>query len=387
MIHHLDVKSVFLNVEIEEVIYVQQPEGFVVKGKEGHVLWLRKALYGLKQAPRAWYFKLHTCLISLSFVKSNHEKYLYLKQSGIDTLTVGVYVDDLIVTGSSTEVIKTFKAEMKLRFEMSDLGSLSSYLGLEVKQEDNYIFLSQNAFAQKILEYARLTECNVVSTPLEARAKFICNEESDRVNVTTYRSLIGSLRYLTHTRPDLLYSVGILRCMEKPSEEHLNVVKRVIRYLKGTADYGLFYKKGELNSKLIVYSDRDFAGDIGDQKSTSGHIFFLGGMAISRSSQKQSIVALSSCEAEYIAATAAACQALWIKCLISELKCEEQMTVKLMVDNQSATTLSKNPVHHNRTKHIDTRYHFIRQCIEDKNIEIVFIRTKNQLADIFTKAL
>ena len=175
--------------------------------------------------------------------------------------------------------------------------------------------------------------------------------------------------------------------MEKPSQEHLNGVKRVIRYVKGTIDYGLLYKKGESNSELIGYSDSDFAGDVGDRKSTSGHIFLLGGMAISWTSQKQSIVALSSCEAEYIAATGATCQALWMKRLISELRHEEQKKVKLMVDNQSAITLSKNPVHHNRTKHIDTRYHFIRQCIEDNNIEITFIRTEDQLADIFTKAL
>ena len=147
--------------------------------------------------------------------------------------------------------------------------------------------------------------------------------------------------------------------MEKPSHEHLNAVKRVIRYVKGTADYGLLYKKGESNSELIIYSDSDFAGDVGYRKSTSGHIFFLGGMSISWSSQKQSIVALSLCEAEYIAATGATYQALWVKRLISELKHEEQKGVKLMVDNQSAITLSKNPVHHNHTKHIDTRYHFI----------------------------
>ena len=146
MIHHLDVKSAFLNGDIEEEIYAKQPEGFAVKGK-GHVLRLRKAMYGLKQAPRAWYFKLHKCLISLGYAKSNHEQSLYLKRSGIDTLTVGVYVDNLIVTGSSTYVINVFKAEMKFKFEMSDLGSLSSYLGLGVKQEDDYIFLSQNAYA------------------------------------------------------------------------------------------------------------------------------------------------------------------------------------------------------------------------------------------------
>ena len=179
-----------------------------------------------------------------------------------------------------------------------------------------------------------------LSTPLEARGKFTYNEGSDRVNVTHFRSLIGSLGYLTHTRPALLYSVGILsRYMEKPSQEHLNAVKHEIRYVKGIADYGLFYKKGELNSKLIGFNDSNFVGDISDRKSTSGHIFFLGGMTVSCSSQKQSIVAMSSCEAEYVAATAAACQALWMKCLISELKCEEQMTVKLMVDNQPTIKL------------------------------------------------
>ena len=156
--------------------------------------------------------------------------------------------------------------------------------------------------AHKILEYAKLTECNAMSTPLEARVKFTTTEVNDRVNVTTYMSLIGSLRYLTHTRPDLLYSVGILsRYMEKPSQEHFNAVKRVIRFVKGTSNYGLLYKKGESNSELIGYRDSDFAGDVGDRKSTSGHIFFLGGMAISWSSQKQTIVALSSCEAKYIA--------------------------------------------------------------------------------------
>ena len=175
--------------------------------------------------------------------------------------------------------------------------------------------------------------------------------------------------------------------MEKPSQEHLNAVKCVIRYVKGTSDYRLFYKKRELNFELIGYSESDFAGDIGDRKSTSSHIFFLRGTAISWSSQKQNIVALSSCEAEYIAEMAAACEALWMNRLISELMNNEEMKVKLMVDNQSAITFSKNPVHHNQAKHIDTRYHFIRQCVDNKKIEIGFIRTEDQLADIFTKAL
>ena len=193
---------------------------------------------------------------------------------------------------------------------------------------------------------------------------------------------------MTHTRPDILFAVGILsRHMENPNQEHYSGVKRVLRYLKGTENYGLFYRKGALRGELIGYSDSDFAGDSTDRKSTSGHIFFLGGMAVSWSSQKQSIVALSSCEAEYIAATSATCQAVWMSRLLGELMRTEAMKVKLLVDNQSAITLSKNPVHHNRTKHIDTRYHFVRQCVEEKKIEVEFVRLEDQLADIFTKAL
>ena len=289
----------------------------MVKGKEGCVLQLKKALYGLKKAPRAWYFKLHTCLISLGFIKSNYEQSLYLKRSNGDTLIVGVYVDDLIVTGSSSNVIETFKTEMTQEFDMSNLGSLSSYLGIEVKQGKNFIFLSQTAYAQKVLQHAKLGECNVVATPLEARIKFTNEEGRSTVNSIVYCSLIGSLRYLTHTRPDLLFSVGILSFyMENPTQEHYNGVKRVLRYINGTEDYVLFYKKGDLKGELIRYSDSYVAGDCNDQKSTSGHIFFFGGMAVSWSSQKQSIVALSSCEAEYIAATSATCQAVWMNRLI-----------------------------------------------------------------------
>ena len=324
-IHHLDVKSAFLNGEIREVIHVKQPEGFLVKGKEGHVLRLKKALYRLKQASRAWYFKLHSCLISLGFIKSNHEPSLYLKQSDSNTIIVGVYVDDLIVTGSSSAEIENFKGEMTREFDMSDLGFLSYYLGIEVKQGKKYIFLCQTSYAQKLLEHANLGQCNAVATPLKAEVKFTNKEGGSRVNSTLYRSLIGSLKYLTHTRPDLLFSMGILSIyMENPSPEHYNGVKRVLRYVKGTKEYGLLYKRGESNAEVVGYSDNDFAGDYNDRKSTSD-LFFFGGMAVSWSSQKQSIVALSSCEAEYIATTTASCQANWMSRLIRELMNNEEI--------------------------------------------------------------
>ena len=261
-LHHLDVKSAFLNGEISEIVYVRQPEGFLVKGKEGHVLRLKKALYGLKQAPRAWYFKLYSCLISLGFIKSNYEPSLYLKQLDSNTIMVGVYVDDLIVTGSSSAGIEKFKEEMTQEFDMSDLGFLSSYLDIEVKQANQYVFLSQTSYARKLLEHPNLGECNAVATPLEARVKFTNEEGGSRVNSTLFRSLIGSLQYLTHTRPDHLFSLGLLsRFMEKPTQEHYNGLKRILRYVKGTEDYGLLYKKGDMKGELIGFSDSDFASD------------------------------------------------------------------------------------------------------------------------------
>ena len=191
-------------------------------------------------------------------------------------------MDDLIVTGSSSDVIEVFKAEMKRKFDMSNLGSLSSYLGIEVKQGRNFIFPSQVLYAQKLLNHEKLTECNATTTPVETREKFTNGEGGTRVNSIEYRRLIGSLRYLTHTRPDLLFSMGILsRYMENQNQEHYNGVKRVLGYVKGTEDYGLFYKKGESNPELIGYNDSDFAGDCSGRKITSGHIFFFGRMTVS----------------------------------------------------------------------------------------------------------
>ena len=179
----------------------------------------------MKQALRAWYFKLHSCLLSLGFIKSNYEQSLYLKRSDTNTLIVGVYVDDLIVTGSCFAIIENFKAEMTREFDMSNLGSLSSYLGIEVKQGKTYIFLSQTTYAHKLLQHAKLGDCNAATTPLEARGQFSTEEGRSTINSTLYRSLIGSLRYLTHTRPDLLFSLGILsRHMENPNQEYYNGV-------------------------------------------------------------------------------------------------------------------------------------------------------------------
>jgi hypothetical protein len=282
-VHHMDVKSVFLNGDLGEEVYVSQPPGLIVKGQEQKVYKLHKALYGLRQAPRAWNSKLDTVLFELGFSKYKTEYGLYTRVKNKMRLVVGVYVDDLIIIGESDQELNLFKNEMKKIFRMSDLGALSYYLGIEVKQGDQGIGLSQCACAAKLLEKAGMSSCNSCATPMEAKLKLSKVSDSKSVDATMYRSLIGSFRYLLHTRPELTYSVCYLsRFMETPNQEHLDAVKRVLRYVAGTVNYGLLYPRRKSESlQILGYSDSDMAGDIDDCKSTTGVVFFLGDGAAS----------------------------------------------------------------------------------------------------------
>ncbi|KAJ1257988.1 hypothetical protein BS78_10G038800 [Paspalum vaginatum] len=277
---------------------------------------------------------------------------------------------------------------MKKLFRMSDLGPLSYYLGIEVKQGRRGIELRQSAYAIKLLEKAGMASCNACTTPMEVRLQLLKNGTSPVVDATLYRSLIGSLRYLLHTRPDLIFVVGYLsRFMEEPRLEHMAAMKQLLRYVKGTSYHGLFYTNdgGKLN--LLGYSDSGMAGDVDGRKSTTGVIFFLGGNPVTWLSQKQRVVALSSCEVEFIAGAAAACQAVLLRRLLEDVTGARVPAPVLKMDNQSAIALSKDPMLHDRSKHIDTRFHFIRECAEKGDINIEFAGTQDQLADILTKPL
>jgi Reverse transcriptase (RNA-dependent DNA polymerase) len=389
-LHHMNVKSAFLNGELEEEVYVRQPPGFEEKGSEHKVLKLHKALYGLKQAPRAWNSKLDSTMMSIGFERSSFEHAIYKRGKGENRLLVGVYVDDLVITGNYEEEIANFKQQMKEVFNVSDLGLLSYYLGIEVYQLPSNISLCQEAFAKRILHDCGMADCNSTQAPMEVRLKLSKKSSSPPVNQTTYRSIVGSLRYLTHTRPNLAYSVGIVsRYMESPKTEHMTAVKHILRYVKGTPGMGCYYerKKAGVKPCLVGYSDSDMVGDVDDRKSTTGVVFFLGSNLISWSSRKQTVVALSSCEAEYIAATSAACQGVWLGSLLADLLNQNPDKVMLNIDNKSAISLCKNPIHHDRSKHIDTRFHYIRECVEERKIMIEHIGTNDQLADILTKPL
>ncbi|GKA43848.1 ribonuclease H-like domain, reverse transcriptase, RNA-dependent DNA polymerase [Tanacetum coccineum] len=386
-VHHLDVKSAFLHGDLKEEVYVTQPEGFIKKQDQGKVYRLIKALYGLKQAPRAWNIKLDNTLKSLDFKKCALEQAIYTKKSKDSILLIGVYVDDLIITGTPKKEIDNFKAQMEEKFEMSDLGLLAYYLGIEVTQSNGDISIKQSAYASKILKEAGMTDCNETLIPMDPGTRLTKITEGTMVNSTEYRSLIGCLRYLLHTRPDLSYSVGLLsRFMQEPREQHMKAIRQVLRYVKGTKDYGITYKHNGGN-KIHGFSDSSYGVNTQEGKGTTGIVFYYGESPISWSTQKQATVALSSCESEFIAATAAATQALWLKRLLSKLTHSQEEKVTIQVDNKSAIALMKNPVFHGRSKHIDTKYHFIRECIEREDIQVEFVNGEYQKADILTKAL
>ena len=283
---------------------------------------------------------------------------------------------------SSKERILEFKDKMKSLFDMTDLGLLMSYLGIHVNQFEGAITLAQSSYARKILSDLKLLGCNSSQTPLEVKPMLCQDNSKNPVASTTFRSLMGSLRYLTHTRPDLMFCKGYLsRYMESRSKEHFTSAKQVLRYVKGTLNLGLSYKQGRELS-LVGYCDNDYGGDSVDRKSTSGALFFLGDNIITWMSQKQRIVALSSCDAESISLTLAACQGVWLADHIVELigRCMKQ--VRIFVDNKSAIDLAKNPVFHSRFMHIKVHYHYVRTCIQSGDVEVIHIPSGEQRADI-----
>ena len=223
---------------------------------------------------------------------------------------------------------------------------------------------------------------------MESRLKLSKSSADPVIDPTEYRKIMGALHYLVNTRPDLAYAEGyVSRFMEKPTIEHLVAVKRILRYVAGMVNFGCHYRRNKGEAVLLGYSDSDHGANVDGRKSTSGVMFFLSGNIITWQSQKQKAVALSSCEAEYIAAATASCQGVWLARLLGELRGEEAGTVILKIDNQSAIQLSRNPVFHDQSKHIDVKFHYIRECVEEGRVEVEPIDTKAQLADILTKAL
>jgi hypothetical protein len=385
-LHRMDVKTAFLNGVIEEEVYIEQPQGFEVEDMRSHVYRLKKALYGLKQAHRAWYGHIDSFLMSLGFTKSKADSNLYFKTMNNEPVILLLYVDDLFLTGEE-KLIAECKRRLASEFEMKDLGRMHYFLGLEVWQSPERSFLNQGNYTVEILKRFDMLECKPMNTPMEVKLKLLVDTSSDLIDATLYRQIIGSLMYLTNTRLDICFAVNTLsQFLVEPRHVHLVAAKHVMRYLKGTIDYGLSYD-GDHDFTLSGYTDADWAGSVFDRKNTSECCFSLGSTMISWQIRKQSSIALSIVEAEYIAACSASCEAIWLRKLLTGLFDLEMRATLILCDNKRCIKMTEDLVFHDRSKHIEIRYHYIRDMVQRGALKFQYISTDEQVVDVLTKPL
>lgn len=305
---------------------------------------------------------------------------------------VTLYVDDLMLAASNVDLINEFKAAIKGQYKMKDLGELRWILGMEVRRDrkNRTTEIIQTSYIRQMLDRFGMSDCNPVATPADPNVHLTRLDPSKNKPDEWYRSLVGALLYAAMvTRPDIAYAVQVLgRHLQASGEEHRTAAKRVLRYLKGTMDQGIIYgRRADGNILLLGYSDADWAGDRATRRSTTGYVFVLGGGAICWASKLQPTVALSTAEAEYMAVCSASQEALFQRQLLSDLDFPQQGPTTIYEDNTGAIALAENPVLHQRTKHIDIRYHFVRQHVELGNVALVHVASEDQLADLLTKPL
>ncbi|GJW97550.1 putative ribonuclease H-like domain-containing protein [Tanacetum coccineum] len=359
----IDVKSDFLYGTIEEEVYVCQPPGFEDPQFPDNVYKVEKALYGLHQAPRAWYETLSTYLLENGFRRGTIGKTLFIKKDKGNILLVHVYVDDIIFGSTKKSLCVEFKQMMHKRFQMSSMGKLTFFLGLQVKQKDDGIFIGQDKYVADILKKFDFATVKTTSNPIETNKALLKDEEAEDVDVHLYRSMIRSLMYNSHnhtsSRPDIMFVVcTCARYQVNSKVSHLHAVKRIFRYLKGQPKLGHWYPK-DSPFDLVAYTDSDYAGASLDRKSTIG--------------------------AEYIAASNCCGQVLWIQNQLLDYGYKFMQT-EIHIDNESTICIVKNPVFHSKTKHIEIRHHFIRDSYEKKLIQMIKIHTNQNVADFLTKA-
>ncbi|GJU43182.1 putative ribonuclease H-like domain-containing protein [Tanacetum coccineum] len=372
-VYQMDVKSAFLYGNITEEVYVNQPPGFVDPHHPNKVYKVIKALYGLHQAPRAWYARLSTFLLKHGYRRGAIDKTLFIKRDRKDIMLVQVYVDDIIFGSTKTSMVKEFEELMQKEFTMSSMGELTFFLGLQVKQSTAGIFISQDKYVKDILNKFDFRTIKPATTPIEAHKALGKDEEGEDVDVHLYRSMIGCLMYLTASRPDIMFAVCLCaRFQVTPKVSHMHAVKRIFRYLKHQPKLGLWYPK-DSPFHLEAFSDSDYAGDNHDRRSTSGGCQYLGRRLVSWQCKKQTIVAISSTEAEYVAAASCCGQVLWMQNQLFDYGFNF-MNTDIHIDNESTICIVKNPVFHSKTKHIQIRHHFIRDCYDQRLINVVKVQ-------------
>lgn len=291
------------------------------------------------------------------------------------------------MTGDFAEEVDSLKGVLATEFEIKDLGPLKYFLGMEVARSKKGIFLCQRKYVLDLLEETGMLGCKPADTPMEPHYKIGSREDSPPVDTGRYQRLVGKLIYLSHTRPDIAFPVSVVsQFMNKPNEEHMDAVYRILRYLKMTPGKGIFFKGGG-NKGIEIYSDPDWAGSISGRKSTTGYCTYVLRTLVIWRSKKPSVVARSSAEAEYRALAQSICEGLWIKRLLEELRISTSEPMKVFCDNLAAISIAKNPVHHDRTKHVEIDRHFIKEKVESRILNLIYTPTHLQVADILTKAL
>ena len=387
-VHVLDVKTAFLNGTINTEIYVRQPPGFTDQQHPDWVCKLNKSLYGLKQAPRIWNETINNYLKEKEFTRSLSEPCLYIRVHHSKREIICLHVDDLLLSSSQMALTKKLLMD---QFEMTDHGPISVYLNVEyhLNLAEQTLICTQRGYIKEILHSFNMSNCKPISTPMEHDLQLIrLQSTSPEAQHLPYREAIGKLIYLASaTRPDIAYAVSYLsRFASGWDHSHWTAIQRVLRYLQATANHSLVYSNVSMHG-LEGYIDADWGRDSNDRKSTTGYIFRLGDATISWQSKKQSTIAISSTEAEYLSATQGTKEALHLRALLTELGYKPTGPTTLHEDNQSCISLALNPIHHARTKHLDIQLHFVRDRVNKQAIQLQYIPTEENCADILTKPL
>ena len=385
LLHQMDVKSAYLHAPIDEEIYVNQPAGYVTPNK----VWrLNKSLYGLKQSGRNWHQTLNSYLKEQGFDQSTADPCVFIKHESNDVTILLVWVDDIIIATNTTDLMSDIKSKLSLKFRMKDLGELSSFLGIKFQQSKEKVTMSQEHYLRNVLKSFGMEDCKPRSTPCEPNLKSYEESNAEIKDITDYRRMVGTLIYaMTCTRPDLAYTVTKLsQHLSCPTSADWAMLKHVFRYIKQSVAYKLTFTKSS-NLKINAFCDADWASSLQDRHSISGYVISLNenGPPISWKSKKQSSVALSTCEAEYMALSLTCQEAVYLTRLLNELLPTNLPPVIIKNDNQGALALVKNPVKHTKSKHIDIRYHYVRECYNENKINLDYVQSSKNIADIFTK--
>lgn len=397
-LHQMDVKTAFLNGDVEETIYMVQPQGFDSNESENLVCKLRKSIYGLKQASRQWYRKFHEVVLSFGFEANAVDDCVYHKFCGSKFIFLILYVDDILLASSDVKLLRDTKAFLSQHFEMKDLGEASFVLGIQIHRDRSrgILGLSQKSYIDKVLQRFGMQNCRPHDTPVSKGDKFSLSQcplneiESKFMEDIPYASAVGSLMYLqVCTRPDIAFIVGMLgRYLSNPGQKHWVAAKRVMRYLQRTKDLMLTYRRSD-NIEIIGYSDSDFAGCQDSRKSTTGYIFLLAGGAIAWKSAKQTLIASSTMEAEFVACYEASNQAIWLRNFISGLRVVGRVDrpLRLFCDNNAAVLYSNNNRSSSKSRHIDIKFLVVKERVQSGSVSIEHIGTDFMVADPLTKAL